>query len=107
MVETDQSQPPIVLTSTMTVRWKPPVMKTGGWAPYAFVTMSKLVGHNVPGKGAGLAGEYHLHKHELATTGSSSVTGGLHSGTGGETATMLLDPYLDELSGLHEEMLKA
>ncbi|KAL5468689.1 hypothetical protein EMCRGX_G029796 [Ephydatia muelleri] len=41
----------------------------GGWASYAFVTMSKLVGHNVPGKGAGLAGEYHLHKHELATTG--------------------------------------
>eukprot|EP00731_Ephydatia_muelleri_P022388 Em0014g979a len=36
----------------------------------AFVTMSKLVGHNVPGKGAGLAGEYHLHKRELATTGS-------------------------------------
>ena len=45
------------------------MMKTGGWASYAFVTMSKLVGHNVPGKGAGLAGEYHLHKHELATTG--------------------------------------
>ena len=69
MVETDQSQPPLMLTSMMTVWWKPPVMKTGGWASYAFVTMSKLVGHNVPGKGAGLAGEYHLHKHELATTG--------------------------------------
>ena len=46
------------------------MMKTGGrLKPTAFVTMSELVGHNVPGKGAGLAGEYHLHKHELATSG--------------------------------------
>ena len=45
------------------------MMKTGGWASYAFVTMSERIGHNVPGKGSGLAGEYHLHKREFATSG--------------------------------------